>query len=207
MLLGARAESAVNARPDAAPAHVAHGRIEPSAGVIVERTDATAPQRLQVRIRYKDDDDQTDSDRQKGKRRLKFRPQHWSEELTLTVRGGEILAHIRPGRHPPLDSLALQFDDQCVAWNRPFDVKRAGQRIAAPHDPRQALRPSATSISNKPSLNFIVMPPCTFFAAARRLILARRFNAGNVGNHSPRRVATPEFNRRNEMQWSMRHFP
>src|SRR6266545_6736825 len=58
--------------------------------------------RLQVRIRYKNNDDQTDSDRQKGKRRLKFRPQHWSEELTLTVRGGGILPHIRPGRHPQL---------------------------------------------------------------------------------------------------------
>src|SRR5262249_9386055 len=82
-LLGVRAESAVNARPDAPPAHVAHGGFEPRAGVIVERIDATAPQRLQVRGRYKDNDDQTDSDRQKGKRRLKFRPQHWSEELTL----------------------------------------------------------------------------------------------------------------------------
>src|SRR5215510_4416337 len=101
-----RAESAVNTRSDAAPAHVAHGGVEPRAGVIVERFDANAPQRLQVR-RYKDNDDQTDSDRQKGKRRLKFRPQHWSEELTLTVRGGGILPHIRPGRHPLLDSLAL----------------------------------------------------------------------------------------------------
>src|SRR6266508_25460 len=101
-LLGMRAESAVNTRSDAAPAHVAHGGVEPRAGVIVERIYATAPQRLQVRIRYKNNDDQTDSDRQKGKRRLKFRPQHWSEELTLTVRGGGILPHIRPGRHPHL---------------------------------------------------------------------------------------------------------
>jgi hypothetical protein len=44
------------------------------------------------------------------------------------------------------------------------------------------------------------------FAAARRLILARRFNAGNLGNHAARRVATPEFNRRNVMHGSMRHF-
>src|SRR5262245_10928278 len=101
-LLGVRAESAVKTRPDAAPAHVANGGVEPRAGVIVERIDATAPKRLQVRIRYKDDDDQTDPDRQKGKRRLNFRPQHWSEELTLMVRGGGILPHIRPGRHPPL---------------------------------------------------------------------------------------------------------
>src|SRR5262245_37522001 len=43
-LLGLRAESAINAWPDAAPAHVAHGRVEPRAGVIVERVDATAPQ-------------------------------------------------------------------------------------------------------------------------------------------------------------------
>src|SRR5262245_10745032 len=50
-LLGVRAESAVNAWPDAAPAHIAHGRIEPRASVIVERIDATASQRLQVRIR------------------------------------------------------------------------------------------------------------------------------------------------------------
>src|SRR5262245_40037387 len=50
-LLGVRAKSAVNTRPDAAPAHVAYGGVEPRAGVIVERIDATAPQRLQVRIR------------------------------------------------------------------------------------------------------------------------------------------------------------
>src|SRR5262245_42996872 len=106
-LLGLRAESAINTRTDAAPAHVAHGGVEPRAGVIVERIDATARPRLQVRIRYKDHDDQTDSDRQKGKRCLKFRPQHWSEELTLTVRGGGILPHIRPERHPLLDSLVF----------------------------------------------------------------------------------------------------
>jgi hypothetical protein len=107
VLLGARAESAVNTRPDAPPAHVAYGGVEPRASVIVERIYATAPQRLQVHIRYKGDDDQADSDRQKGKRRLNFRAQHCSEELTLTVRGGGILPHIRPGRHPPLVLLAL----------------------------------------------------------------------------------------------------
>src|SRR5262249_60190178 len=52
-LLGVGAESAVNARADAAPAHVAHCRIEPRSSVIVESIDATASQRLQVRIRYK----------------------------------------------------------------------------------------------------------------------------------------------------------
>src|SRR5215831_18477728 len=65
-LLGAGAESAIDAGPDAASAHVAHGPVEPHACVIVERIDATATQRLQVCARYKDDDDQTDSDRQKG---------------------------------------------------------------------------------------------------------------------------------------------
>lgn len=76
-LLGARAESAVNARPDAASAHVAYGRLEPRAGVIVESIDAPSTPRLQVRIRYKDDDDQADSDRQNGKQRLSFKVQHW----------------------------------------------------------------------------------------------------------------------------------
>src|SRR5215470_17426177 len=66
-LLGLRAESAVNTRPDAAPAHVAYSRMEPRSSVIVERIDATASDRLQVCIRYKGDDDQADSDRQKGK--------------------------------------------------------------------------------------------------------------------------------------------
>src|SRR5262245_36748359 len=108
-LLGVRAESAVNAWPDAAPAHVPHGGVEPRAGVIVERLDAAAPQRTQLRKRYKDDGDQADPDRQKGKRRLNFREQHWSEELTLMVRGGGILPHIRPGRHTQLASLALQL--------------------------------------------------------------------------------------------------
>src|SRR5215471_8142068 len=106
-LLGLRAESAVNTRPDAAPAHVAYSRIEPRSSVIVERIDATASERLQVCIRYKGDDDQADSDRQKGKRRLNFRAQHRSEELTFMVRGGGILPHIRPGRHPQLASLAF----------------------------------------------------------------------------------------------------
>jgi hypothetical protein len=46
-----------------------------------------------------------------------------------------------------------------------------------------------------------------FFAAARRLTLARRFDAGKVGKHSPRRVATPEFNRRYATRWSMRYSP
>src|SRR5262245_26398273 len=108
-LLGARAESAVNAWPNAAPAHVAHRSIESRAGVIVERVDTAAPQRMQLRIRYKGDDDQADSDRPRGRRRLNFRIQHWSEELTLMVRGGGILSHIRPRRHTPLDSLALQL--------------------------------------------------------------------------------------------------
>src|SRR5215470_17825094 len=109
-LLGVRAESAVNTRPDAAPAHVAHGRMEPRASVIVERIDATAPQRLQFRIRYKDDDDHADSDRQKGKRRLNFRAQHWSDELTLTVRGGGILPHIRPACPLDLWPLKKKYD-------------------------------------------------------------------------------------------------
>src|SRR5262249_44442603 len=54
-LLGARAECAVNAWSDAAPAHVAHRGVEPRAGVIVERFDAAAPQRMRLRKRYKDD--------------------------------------------------------------------------------------------------------------------------------------------------------
>src|SRR5882672_226939 len=41
-LLGARAESAVNTRPDAPLTHVAHGRVEPRAGVVIKRIDATA---------------------------------------------------------------------------------------------------------------------------------------------------------------------
>lgn len=105
-LLGVGAESAVNAGPNAASAHVADGRVKPRTGVVVERIDATATQHLQLRTRY-DDDDQADSDRQKGMRRLNFRAQHWSEELTLKVRGGGILPHIRPGRHSPLASLAF----------------------------------------------------------------------------------------------------
>src|SRR5262245_21778410 len=40
-LLGARAEGAVNTGPNAASAHVAHGGVEPHAGVIVERIGAT----------------------------------------------------------------------------------------------------------------------------------------------------------------------
>src|SRR5262245_4787150 len=89
-LLGVRAESAVNARPDAAPAHVAHRGVESRAGVIVERIDATPTQRMQFSARY-NENDQADSDRQKVMRRLNFRAQHWSEELTLMVKGGGIL--------------------------------------------------------------------------------------------------------------------
>jgi len=69
-LLGVGAESAVNAGPNAASAHVANGRVQPRTGVIVERIDATATQRLQLRTRY--NDDQADSYRQKGMRRLNF---------------------------------------------------------------------------------------------------------------------------------------
>jgi hypothetical protein len=46
-----------------------------------------------------------------------------------------------------------------------------------------------------------------FFAAERRLILARRFNAGKIGKQSSRRVATPEFKCRYTTLWSMRYSP
>src|SRR5215467_11827907 len=44
-LLGARAKCAVNTRLDAAFTHVAHGRVESRAGVIIKRLNATATQR------------------------------------------------------------------------------------------------------------------------------------------------------------------
>src|SRR5262245_58316590 len=52
LLLRVRTEGAVNARPNAAPAHFAHGRVEPDASVIIKRFDTIAIQRIRTSIGF-----------------------------------------------------------------------------------------------------------------------------------------------------------
>jgi len=47
-LLGSRSECAVNLRPKTSSTHLAHGRVEPRAGVIIKRIYSTARQRPQT---------------------------------------------------------------------------------------------------------------------------------------------------------------
>src|SRR5262249_26449536 len=49
LLLGARTKSAVNTRSDAVFAHIAHGRVEPHARVIIKRLETFATQRARIR--------------------------------------------------------------------------------------------------------------------------------------------------------------
>jgi hypothetical protein len=77
MLFAACTESAVNTRPNAASTHLANGRVETRAGVIIKRINATAPQRLRTQMRrYKEGDNQADSDRREDKQSLSFQVQH-----------------------------------------------------------------------------------------------------------------------------------
>jgi hypothetical protein len=77
MLFAACAESAIDARSNTASTHLANGRVETRAGVIIKRLNATAPQRLRAQMRrYKDSDNQADSDRREDKQRLSFQVQH-----------------------------------------------------------------------------------------------------------------------------------